>query len=225
MNETQFIRARRPEQKAQRAQDILVAARLVLDRDGIEAVTLAAIAKEAGVVKSNLYRYFESREEILFRLMIVESEALVADGAERLSALAGTDDIAAVARALGAVFVAHPRFCLLISQMAPILERNISVENLIGMKREVLALILKISEAISEAVPSLGTEGAMRGLHMVVHYIAGLWPMANPSEAVARALEEPDLAFMRQHFGQAAVEAVEVILEGIRAKPDQIEPI
>lgn len=216
MNDTSFIRARRPEQKAQRAEEILDAARKVLDEGGIEAVTLAAIAREAGVVKSNLYRYFESREEILFRLMLEESEALIDEGVAHLAPLAGSGDIPALARIMAADFTARPRFCLLISQMAPILERNISVETLIGMKREVVGLLFRMSEAISAAIPTLGPEAALQGLHMVIHNIAGLWPMANPPEAVTKALEQPDLAFMKQEFEDAAAAAIAAIFEGVR---------
>lgn len=218
MNDTAFIRARSPEHKAQRADDILAAAALVLDRDGIDAVTLAAIAREAGVVKSNIYRYFESREEILFRLMIEESERLIADGIADLDAIKTKNDIPLVARTLTAGFVAHPRFCLLISQMAPILERNISVEKLIEMKREIVALIMRISTAIYRVIPDLGEAGSMRALHTSIHYIAGLWPMANPPEAVKKALEQPDLAFMKQDFEGSMEAMMRALMEGIRVE-------
>ena len=102
MNEQGFIRARSPENKAKRAKDILKSAMLVLDRDGIDAVTLTAIAREAGVVKSNIYRYFESREEILFRLMLEESDYLTELGAKRIDALERPVDIAKLAETLAA---------------------------------------------------------------------------------------------------------------------------
>ncbi len=216
MNDTSFIRARRPEQKAQRAEEILDAARLLLDEGGLEAVTLAAIAREAGVVKSNLYRYFESREEILFRLMLEESHDLIDSGVTNLAPLAGTDDIPALAGIMAGDFATRPRFCLLISRMAPILEQNISVETLIEMKREVVGLLLRIAEAISKAIPSLTQDAALQGLNMVIHNIAGLWPIAHPPEAVSMALEEPDLAFMKQEFETAAAEAIAAIFEGVR---------
>ncbi|HEU0222902.1 MAG TPA: helix-turn-helix domain-containing protein, partial [Paracoccaceae bacterium] len=70
MADNPFQRARSPEQKAHRRRAILEAAAALLAEGGIEATTLAAIAERAGLVKSNLYRYFESREEILMWLFV-----------------------------------------------------------------------------------------------------------------------------------------------------------
>ena len=216
MNKQSFIRARSPEHKARRAEDILAAATFVLDRDGIDAVTLAAIAREAGVVKSNIYRYFESREEILFRLMVRESEHLTKEGIKHLDALQRPVNVADMARTMAEDFANRPRFCLLISQMAPILERNISVENLIEMKRQTAALLFQIAEAILRAAPEIGKVGAMKALHTSIYLIAGLWPMANPPEPVVKALETPDLAFMRLDFETSLREAIEALFEGAK---------
>ena len=217
MNEPAFIRARSPEHKAQRAAMILSAAALILDRDGIDGVTLAAIAKEAGVVKSNLYRYFESREEILFRLMLSETVGLV-DACERAMENLPTNDIAAISAEFARLFASSPRFCLLISQMAPILERNISVETLIEMKRETVGNIFRIAKLLHQKIPDLGEVGAVQALHSIIYQIAGLWPMANPPAAVLKALEQPDLSFMKLDFEPAMAQTFEFILEGVCAK-------
>ncbi len=62
-----FRRARSPARKALRRAALLRAAAELVDADGPEGVSLAAIAARAGGAKSNVYRYFESREEILAR--------------------------------------------------------------------------------------------------------------------------------------------------------------
>jgi AcrR family transcriptional regulator len=59
-----FQRARRPEQKQQRREAILGAARALALADGVRAVSLAGIAARAGIDKSALLRYFETREQI-----------------------------------------------------------------------------------------------------------------------------------------------------------------
>ena len=60
-----FQRARRPEQKRQRRAAILAAAAELLASDGVDGVTLNRISHRVGLAKSNLYRYFDSREQIL----------------------------------------------------------------------------------------------------------------------------------------------------------------
>src|SRR5258707_1578954 len=59
-----FERARQPEQIEQRLEQILEAAMVLFWEKGLENVTLTDIGNKAGTVKSNLYRYFESREHI-----------------------------------------------------------------------------------------------------------------------------------------------------------------
>src|ERR1700739_4438689 len=63
-----FQRARRPEQKLQRQDAILDAARDLALRDGVRNVSLADIAARVGIHKSALLRYFETREQIFLEL-------------------------------------------------------------------------------------------------------------------------------------------------------------
>src|SRR6201994_906743 len=63
-----FQRARRPEQKLQRQDAILGAARDLALRDGVRNVSLGDIAARIGIHKSALLRYFETREEIFLEL-------------------------------------------------------------------------------------------------------------------------------------------------------------
>jgi AcrR family transcriptional regulator len=63
-----FLRARRPEQKQQRREEILAAARELALLGGVRSVSLAGIAARAGIDKSALLRYFETREQIFLEL-------------------------------------------------------------------------------------------------------------------------------------------------------------
>jgi AcrR family transcriptional regulator len=63
-----YQRARRPEQKLERRDAILGAARELALRDGVRAVSLADIAAQVGIHKSALLRYFETREQIFLEL-------------------------------------------------------------------------------------------------------------------------------------------------------------
>src|SRR6202043_2616105 len=68
MNAHTYQRARRPEQKLERRDAILGAARELALRDGVRAVSLADIATRVGIHKSALLRYFETREQIFLEL-------------------------------------------------------------------------------------------------------------------------------------------------------------
>lgn len=62
-------RARQQRRRDRSREDILAAARIVLLRDGIAAVTLEAVAREAGMSKTGLYYYFASKEALIFEMM------------------------------------------------------------------------------------------------------------------------------------------------------------
>ena len=70
-------RARQQRRRDRSREDILAAARTVVLRDGIAAVTLEAVAREAGMSKTGLYYYFASKEALIFQLVfgIWESQA------------------------------------------------------------------------------------------------------------------------------------------------------
>ncbi|MBE7452074.1 MAG: TetR family transcriptional regulator [Kofleriaceae bacterium] len=79
MQAPSFQRAREPEQKEQRRRALLDAAAALLADGDLEAVTLSAIARAVGLAKSNVYRYFESREEILLELLVDDEVAWVGE--------------------------------------------------------------------------------------------------------------------------------------------------
>ena len=64
-----FQRARQPKQIEQRQEAILEAALVLFQKKGLENVTLADIAENVGTFKSNIYRYFDSREHIYLRVL------------------------------------------------------------------------------------------------------------------------------------------------------------
>ena len=69
-----YQRARSPEQKAERTEQILSAAEAMLaEGQDSSALSLNVLAKRAGMAKSNIYRYFESREALLDELSVHEA--------------------------------------------------------------------------------------------------------------------------------------------------------
>jgi TetR/AcrR family transcriptional regulator len=70
--------ARKARRQADRRSAILAAARRVLVEGGIGALTIAAVAAEAGVSKPAVYYYFTSREEVLGSLAVDIFEGEVA---------------------------------------------------------------------------------------------------------------------------------------------------
>lgn len=213
-----FLRARSPEQKAQRRAAILAAAGDLLDAEGIDGTSLAAIAARAGVVKSNLYRYFESREHILADLMLTEMRAAVSEIAASLEAPTGSpaeDGPARVARAVAAAYAARPRLCLLTSRMSSVLEHNISTAELVAFKRGVAGEVGRACAALARAMPSVPPEAGMHAVLFVHVLVSGLWPVSSPPPAVAALHATPEFAGYAMPFRQTFEAGLATFLRGI----------
>lgn len=192
-----FQRARSPERKEQRRQAILDAAARVLDRDGVEATSLNAIAREAGIVKSALYRYFESREEILLRLMLQDLRDLTDSFAETVN---GPLPTATLATIMATGFAARPRLCIFVSQLAMTLERNVSGAVLRDIKLALLEEADRAAKVVGRALPDISSAGCQQAVQIAFCLVAGHWPMANPTGELDRLLQEPVFQPFRHDF-------------------------
>ena len=76
---------------------IIETARRMIEAKGVDNVSLNAIAREAGLSKPNLYRYYESREAILLALLIEEHRSWVHALSNRLSEAGVEGDVEFVA--------------------------------------------------------------------------------------------------------------------------------
>src|ERR1700757_3590348 len=67
-----FQRARRPEQMAARRTAILEAARTMLAEKGVTDISLRELSDRVGLAKSNVLRYFDSREAIFLEVLFAD---------------------------------------------------------------------------------------------------------------------------------------------------------
>jgi AcrR family transcriptional regulator len=189
-----FQRARRPEQKQQRRDAILDAARQLARRDGVRSVRLSDIAAQVGIHKSALLRYFETREQIFLELT-AQSWREWGDGlhTELDAASVATADL--VADALARSFAERPLLCDLIAHTALNLERNVSPEAVRRYKRTSLGAIERAAGAVHEALPELYVYECRELVSTIATLTGTLWQIANPPAALAELYaSDPQLA-------------------------------
>lgn len=213
MNQT-FQRARSPEHKELRRRMILDAATRVLDRDGFNDTSLNAIAQEAGVVKSGLYRYFESREEILLELMVSDVTAMCTAFSDAVTGQMGVDRLADL---MADCFIDNPRLCLLTSRMASTLEHNITGDTIRGVKRRLNECSDVVATAMCRAIPHWAIGDCHNGLRMVYVLVAGLYPMTNPPQHVRAVMDEPEFCNSAPDFAPNVRYAMLAMFRGIES--------
>lgn len=69
-----------------RTQEILAAARRLLDQRGLEAITMEEIAAAAGVAKGTLYLYFQSKDDLILAMISQVGENILQDVESALEA-------------------------------------------------------------------------------------------------------------------------------------------
>jgi AcrR family transcriptional regulator len=221
---TTFQRARSEEQREVRRKAILDAAAGMLAGMPVAEVTLNELSRRAGLAKSNVLRYFESREAVLLELLDSMSQEWLAGLEKELTAAvdAGAppfergDQLAA---ALAASLASRPVLCDLIGAQAAVLERNVSPQVAAQYKRASLANVAALGHRALGRVPELGEQDSFRLAAAAMMATGALWPHARPSAAMLAAYRsDPDLAAMRIDFTGTLREVLEVFIAGLLAR-------
>ncbi|MEV4106603.1 TetR family transcriptional regulator [Nonomuraea sp. NPDC049695] len=204
-----FLRARRPEHKQQRREAILAAARELAVDSGVRNVSLGAVAEAVGLAKSNIMRYFGTREEIFLILAAEEWRQWAAAVTARLEV---SGDVPVI---LAETLADRPLFCDLLGHTASTLEQNVSVEAARVFKRAVLAVVADLSEQVARVTGLRDGEGV--DLVSAASVLAGaLYPVSNPSPTLAELYaQEPDIAAACPDLLSTLVRALKAFLAGL----------
>jgi len=218
-----FLRARSTEQREIRRQTILDTAVAMLDEMSVAEITLNELSRRVGLAKSNVLRYFESREAVLFELLeramtrwLAQLPDELAAGVDpRGSARERGDQVAAV---LSASLAGQTMLCDLINAQTNVLEHNVSVEVVVQHKRSAIAGIATASDLVRRHVPELG-DGA-RPVSMTTLILAGaLSSYCRPSASALAAYEaDPTVLELRLDLRTALESAVATLIAGTLAR-------
>jgi AcrR family transcriptional regulator len=212
MTRSAFLRARRPEHKQQRREAILAAARELAADSGVRNVSLGAVAGAVGQAKSNIARYFGTREEIYLELLTEEWRHWSQAVTTRLREARGTAEAMA---ALAETLVDRPLFCDLLSHVSTSLEHNVSVLAARGFKYAVRDLFAETGAEVARATELTDREGAEL-VAMAASLAGTLYRAANPPPVVAQVYaEDPELAASRPMLLPTLVRALSALAAGL----------
>ncbi|OLR93582.1 TetR/AcrR family transcriptional regulator [Actinokineospora bangkokensis] len=220
---TSFKRARSEEQRAKRRQAILDTAAAMVEQVPVADVTLNELSRRVCLAKSNVLRYFESREAILLELLDAgtrEWVEAIGPGLRAVDVEASPDArVDLVAQVLAGSLAERPVLCDLFGNQAAVLERNVSTEVAITYKRTTIANLGALADLVTTALPELAPEPAREFSAALLLMAGGLWAHSRPTPAMLAAYEaHPELQVMRVEFAATARRAFEVMLSGFLAR-------
>jgi AcrR family transcriptional regulator len=193
-------RARSPEAKLQRAEDLLAAARvLAAESGGVRHLTLAAVTEAAGLHPSAVRRYFASKEELLLEL----AERGWDDWRDALATrLAGAHDLTPpqTAAAVSSTLAALPLFCDLLTHVPLSLEGDVDLDRARRYKTRSFAAYDAIVDTLT-ATGTMKTDQLHDLIATALGVAANLWQLSHPT-ATLRELyaQEPRWAHAALDF-------------------------
>ncbi|GAA2794366.1 TetR/AcrR family transcriptional regulator [Crossiella cryophila] len=218
-----FQRARRPEQVQARRAAILDAATTMLAERPLAEISLRELSDRVGLAKSNVLRYFDSREAIYLEILdsqwaawLDELDQELPRAAQSATGRFGVET--AVAGEIARSLIARPRLCELISGMAAVLERNITVEFARTFKRDATQHTLRLAAQVRATLPQLDDAAAMHFAASVFIITGGMWPYANPTAEVAQVMAEMRVPPAPEMFRAGLVQGLTNQLIGLSAQ-------
>lgn len=216
MSQATFSRARNEEQRAQRKEDILAAAAELLADTRVADLSLNELARRVGLAKSNVLRYFETREAVLLELYGREFAAWL-DALEAWLAAITARTPEALAGAVADTAAGRPVFAELCAAAPGILEHNISGPVARDYKRALLSHVARLGALAS---PWIGDEPAdvLVFVGTVTLGIGGIWSTCRLSPGMADAYRlDPELARFRVDFRESLEALLITVIRGILA--------
>jgi AcrR family transcriptional regulator len=201
---------------------ILDAARAMLAEKPVADISLRELSERVGLAKSNVLRYFDSREAIFLEVLDEECRAWLSDLESRLGKpRARKSDYANEIR-LGTTIAEslseRRLLCELISAMASVLERNISLEGARDFKARATANIGALGQLVARHLPWLPDDFAAAFAEGALVLTAGMYPFSEPIEPVRAAMVEMCMPDPRQGFTDGLREALVTWLVGLTVR-------
>jgi AcrR family transcriptional regulator len=210
-----FARARSDEQRAERREAILSTAAAMLAHVRVNDLALNELARQVGLAKSNVLRYFESREAVLLELHAREFEAWL-DSLEAALRAQKHVDVEVVARAIAEQAAARPVFCELTASSAGVLEHNVSTDVAAAYKRATVGSARRLAGIVGEYLGEFTEARGIVFVSGVTVAIGGVWLISQPSRSMAAAyVADPELRLLAMDFTFMVTELVATLLVGL----------
>lgn len=205
-------RARSEDQVEQRINQILESAALLFRTHNYQDVTITKIANQAGFTRSNIYRYFATREDIFMSLLIGESQIWLEDIKAGFTRPMDTDDFV---RSWVKILEKNMLLVEMTPLLAPFLEQHCSPEIYIKMKKDMNSATHSIVQSIRRSLPDIDNDQAIELIRVNQALIAGLYPMTRRTKWQDETIVRLELPAMKFDFIDELTKALQIYVRGL----------
>lgn len=209
-------RACTEDKKQLRKEAIFEAATELFKRDGYENVSFNSIAKEAGFTKSNMYRYFNSKEEIFLNIFSGFFINWSDDCLSSLKKLPPKTEPETFAKAWVQSLLPHKSFLGLLPLLFIALEKNSCKDQIIKFKRLSLKVLSAHLTEMSRIFPGFSQSQVLAFFRLSQAIVSSLWAANSSSKNLEEIYSQPEFKELKPHFQKDLAFAIEIIIRGIR---------
>ena len=178
----------------------------MLAEKNLADISLRELSDRIGLAKSNVLRYFDSREAIFLEILDEEFEAWLVDLDARLgrprARKANYANEIRVATAIADSLTERQSLCELAASMAVVLERNISYDFARDFKARATTRIAELAQLVATHLPWLPRDFADFFAEGALTLLAGMYPFSAPTEPVRAAMAELGMPDPGERFGE-----------------------
>jgi AcrR family transcriptional regulator len=207
-----WVRARSEKQIEQRIREIVDATARLYEEHRFEDITFAMIAKEADFTRSNLYRYFQTKEDIFLELLKHDIVAWREDVLENFTP--ENKSSRELAEAWVDLILNKRRMIKLFTILFTLLERNASLEALTAFKRKINEEIGTVAQFLSTALPFPSVETAAEFISAQSSLAIGSYPMMDLTPKQIEAMGAIGMDTSPEFYRGRLVHATELFLQG-----------
>lgn len=207
-------RARSPEKIEERRNSIIKAAEKLFSKNNYEDISLNTIADKAGLAKSNVYRYFTTREEIFLTIYMSLLRPWSDDLLEFYHSLPASETPEKFAEGFLNVTLKHEGVLSLSLVLYVSLEKNSSANQLREFKRLSMEICLRHYEELKRIYPKMSLDDVILLLKLILSSMASFWGSAQPNKALKKILQEKEFQSFATNFSDDMKKAIRVYLRG-----------
>lgn len=216
-----WLRATTDEKKEQRKDEIYQAAFSLFLEKGYIDVSFNQIAVQAGFTKSNVYRYYSSKEEIFLNIYLDLFKSWFKSLISHVNKLDVDTTPESFSKSVVKSFNKHENFLNLMPFLYVSLEKNSSFESLKFFKSFSKEIIDEFSASFTRVYPKLTDEEARFFLKTLNAFVTTFWSSSSYNEILSKVYEEKDYKALRPDFKKDLLKSVEALLTGILDKKNK----
>ena len=195
---------------ANRQQEIIKACEELYETMEYEEISIKEIAKSTSICRSNIYNYYQTKDEIFLDILEKDYLSWMEDIKDRMT---GEEEPGreSYCRNIAATAALHPRLLKLMSVHYITIEKNCSLEKLTAFKYAIHPFQETMEEILRIYFPKAPREKTQNFLFLLLSLIQGLYSMTSLCEKQVRAMQEVDPDYQMPDFTTALYQALYIL--------------